>query len=156
MSSERDRELTMAENNGSSNMRESGIIIAQLLVILILTAALVPLVSVGEAMTGGVGVKLLFLLRLPLVLAIATWFLRKRGLGWRDLGLARIGWRAFARAALIGLVITFGVNGIYAGAAHVLHLGKPDYSLFHKLHGDLGLYLFMAFPGAWGTVRIPL
>ena len=67
---------------------------------------LVDVMSIGPATVvgGGVGVKLLFLGRVLLLLALATWRLRRRGQRWNDLGLQQLRPLRGVAAVVLGLI----------------------------------------------------
>ena len=62
------------------------VLAAQLSVVLGLPAIVFSALTPGQVVGEGALIKLLFLGRMALLLLVATYFLRVRGLGWADMG----------------------------------------------------------------------
>ena len=104
--------------------------------------------------TGRPLIKFWLLARLAIVLSLASWFLRVRGLNWADLGLCKPVWWRFAAAIPLGLVVGFtivtGVNiGLRKAGVH-----SSDFTAFAGIHDNLAEYLFWGFAVAWGAAGI--
>ncbi|MGI4878553.1 MAG: hypothetical protein ACRYG4_13815 [Janthinobacterium lividum] len=65
----------------------------QLAIFLVAAAILIPAVTADEAVPGGALIKLLFLGRIAVLVALATSLLCRNSLGWSDVGLKRPQWR---------------------------------------------------------------
>ena len=105
----------------------------------------------GSALESGVTVKVLFLCRMPLLLGVATWFLRVRGLNWYDVGLRRPRWLLLAAAIPLGLVAAQVIGSLVVALLAEAGLHNAPYAVFRPLRGNLGEYLFWAIPVAWGS-----
>jgi membrane protease YdiL (CAAX protease family) len=116
---------------------------------LVLTAVILPIIGPLAAMKGSWIIKVLFLARFPLLLSVATLFLRMRGVRWADLGLRSLKIGRFFIGIAVGFVASLAVklmvDAIFsrAGAAHA------DYSAFMPVHGDLIQLLFWGVLVSW-------
>ena len=126
----------------------------QCFVIVALKAVSFPAMTPGVAVRGGVRIHLVFLSRMAVLLALATWFLRMRGLRWTDLGLRRPLWLRFSLAIPIGLLGTGVAVGLARGVVAHTGASDADYSMFEPLKGNLLQYLFWAAPVAWGSAAL--
>jgi uncharacterized protein len=86
-------------------------------------------------------------------LAVATFFLRRRGTGWRDLGCRR---PPFMRTAAIWTTGLFLADMLLVPAltslfANALHLPAQHFEAFNRLRGNLALYLVLLLPITWGS-----
>lgn len=61
----------------------------QIVSVVALLVAFLSLMSAAEAAEGSTGQKLFLLLRMAFLVVLCTWFLRREGERWRDLGLRR-------------------------------------------------------------------
>ena len=124
---------------------------AQLAIFLVAAVILIPAVTPGEAVTGGAWIKLVFIGRMVALVVLAYWMLRRRSLGWSDMGLSRPDWRRFLIALPAGalMVIAFSTVGhfIAVGAG----LPSANYSMFAPIKGNFGEYLFWMLPVSIGT-----
>ncbi len=127
------------------------VVAAQLAILFVATAILIPAVTPGEAVTGGLWVKLAFLARVAVLVTLATWMLRRRSLGWSDMGLKRPEWRRFLIALPAGLLIVFLFSKVTAVLLPHVGLKPPDHSMFAPIKGNLGQYLFLLLPVTVGT-----
>ena len=120
-----------------------------------LIVALVLGISPPGMIGGGPWPKLLFLLRMVLLLAAATGLLRLQRLGWRDVGLRRPpGWGRFALAVPLGLVLcaVFAtVVRLGQSAAHAASGPATDYAAFAPIEHQTAEYLFWVLPASWGS-----
>ena len=127
---------------------------AQLLILLVLAAVVSQAISPAQAVTGDLQVKLLFLGRMVLLLAVATLFLRLRGLGWADTGLRRPRWGRFALAVPLGLVAC----ALAASASTLIfaRIGLPaaGYQAFNPIRGHPDQLLFWILPVTWGSAAL--
>ncbi len=73
----------------SSEPATRRLVAAQLAIFLIAAAVVLPLVTPGQTVAGGLFVKLAFLARVAALVAFAHWLLRRRSLRWADVGLSR-------------------------------------------------------------------
>lgn len=92
-------------------------------------------------------------LAILILLALATWLLRRRGIGWRELGVRRpadIGVAAAWTAGLlfVDMLLVPSLTGLLGNA-----LGWPRQHLdaFADLHGHLLRYLVLLIPISWGS-----
>lgn len=131
--------------------RLRGLTAIQLVVILVASAVLLPAMSPAAAVKAGAVLKLLFLARLALLVALATWFLRLRRLGWADLGLRRPAWKRAALAVPIGLILAVVLAAVATAIVLATGVRPANYAMFRPICGDLGEYLFWALPVAWGS-----
>jgi hypothetical protein len=119
-----------------------------------LAALLFPSVSAEAAAAGGAMVKLLFLARTVVLIALATGFLHLRKQRWADVGLGRPDWRRFALAIAAGLVMwATSMAVIRSGLPHqdVRPVGNP---LVGSIKGDPLLYLYFLLPVTWGSMAV--
>jgi membrane protease YdiL (CAAX protease family) len=112
----------------------------------------IPAVSPAAAVAGGPGIKLLFLGRMVLLLAVATVLLRLSGRRWAELGLRKVKPLRF----FLGVVVGFAAATLLVMAANVALAqaglkAQSDYSMFEPLRGNLALYLFFLIPVTWGS-----
>ena len=126
----------------------------QSLIILAVAWVVSQLISPAQAVTGDLAIKLLFLGRMLLLLALATGFLRMRGLSWADTGLRRPRWGRFALAVPLGLVAcalaATASTLIFARAG----LPAPGYQVFTPIRGHFDQYLFWLLPVTWGSAAL--
>jgi uncharacterized protein len=123
----------------------------QLLVVLALAALLLPALSPAAVVGQGVVIKTLFLVRVGLLVGVASWFLHLQGVGWSATGLRRASVGPVLMAVPIGALISVLGSGAVGGALHAAGVHAADYAMFEPLRGDLGEYLFWAIPVAWGS-----
>jgi membrane protease YdiL (CAAX protease family) len=124
---------------------------AQLVIILAASAVLLPAISPAAVVKAGAALKLLFLVRLALLVALATWFLRLRRLRWADLGLRRPAWKRSALAIPLGLVLSVVLAAVATAIVRSTGVRPANYAMFRPICGDPGEYLFWALPVAWGS-----
>ena len=131
----------------------------QIFVVVGLIDLLAPLLSPAATVGATWPIKALQLGRMAAAVALATWFLRLRGLRWRDVGFTRPKWLRL----LWGVPVGFAMTGVLVAAINLaLHAaGAPaaDYSMFRPLKGNLAEYLFWAigmtiFAAAFGEELI--
>ncbi|HWE99509.1 MAG TPA: CPBP family glutamic-type intramembrane protease [Caulobacteraceae bacterium] len=129
--------------------RERRIVGGQLAIVLVLAAVILPLVSPAVAASHGAAIKAVFLARMAVLIAVATWLLHRRGLGWAPLGLRRPAWGRFAAALIGGLVAAALLS--FAVRTGLAAVGVPaqTYAMFASIRGDLGAYLFWLIPVSW-------
>lgn len=134
--------------------RPRTVVAIQLAVMLALALVLIPAMSPARAMAGGLTIKLLFLSRMAVLIAVATGFLRLRGLGWADIGLRRLRLARFALAVPLGLVASVVLVSIVSVALSRAGVRAADYAMFAPLKGRLGEYLFWLVPVTWGSAAL--
>lgn len=148
----------MARANGRTIGRRGGarprlVAGVQLVVMFLATMLVLTLLSPGVVMGGGFGPKVLFLLRMAALLAVATGLLWMRGLGWRDLGLRGPRWGRFAAAAPLGLFACLACAALVrlANGSLAPHAGAAkDYAMFQPIAHNLPEYLFWLL-AVWTT-----
>ena len=119
-----------------------------------LAVAVIVGLSPAGIIGGGVWPKLLFLLRMVVLIGVATWLLRTRGLGWAQVGLRRPSWLRFALAIPLGLVACAACAGAVRLTQHAVGADTGpggDYAAFRPLEHHLGEYLFWLLPASWGS-----
>ena len=119
-----------------------------------LTTVAIVLISPPGMIGGGPWPKLLFLLRMVLLLALATGLLRLQGLGWRDVGLKQPRWRRLAAAVPLGWILCLACAGAVRGLQSLAHAPSgpaKDYAAFAPIAHHLGEYLFWLLPATWGS-----
>ena len=134
--------------------------LAQLSLMFGLTVLVLTVLSPGAVIGGGWWPKALFLLRMAVLLAAATWLLRLRGLTWADVGLRRPRVLRFLAAVPLGLVGGAGAAALVRLSRHAIgpHAGPgvgpgADYAMFNPLAHHLGEYLFWLF-ASWTTAAL--
>lgn len=127
------------------------IVAVQLAIYLLAAAILIPAVTPSDAVNGGPLVKLAFLARVAVLVALAGWLLRKRCLGWSDVGLRRPEWRRFLIALPAGLLIAVLFAAVVGAGLARAGLKSADYSMFAPIRANLGQYLFWVLPVTIGT-----
>jgi membrane protease YdiL (CAAX protease family) len=85
--------------------------------------------------------------------AISTWLLRRRGIGWRTLGFRRPArLRSAAQwTAVLFLAGMFLSPLVAAAISDALHFPPQRLDAFATLPGNLIFYLVLVIPIAWGT-----
>jgi membrane protease YdiL (CAAX protease family) len=131
--------------------RQAATVAAQLAGILAILAVFNVASSPTAVVAGGAAQKLLFLAGFAVLIGMATWFLRLRGLSWADVGMRRPNWLRFALAIPLGLVATVVVTGAARGLLATVGVQGPNYAMFAAVRADLGQYLFWVLPVSWGT-----
>jgi membrane protease YdiL (CAAX protease family) len=88
-----------------------------------------------------------------LALLLATFFLRRSGESWRDMGLRRpASWgKALLAAVLAYVAMVAAVGVIVPLALSAFGLERPELSAFAGIEGNLPLLLLFLGPIAWGT-----
>lgn len=135
----------------SSEPATRRLVAAQLAIFLIAAAIVLPLVTPGQAVAGGLSVKLAFLGRVTALVAIAHWLLRRRSLRWSDVGLRRPNRRRFVIALAAGLLIVVIFAQIAQAVTARFGLPAPNYSMFAPIKGSLEDYLFWVLPVTVGS-----
>ncbi|MBE7218127.1 MAG: CPBP family intramembrane metalloprotease [Caulobacteraceae bacterium] len=127
----------------------------QLLALYGATVGVLTFLSPGVVIGGPALPKLLFLLRMAVLLAVATGLLWMRGLGWADVGLRRPKLGRFLLAVTLG----FLACALAAASVRIAQgaLGQhgavgpaKDYAMFQPLAHHLPEYLFWLF-ATWTT-----
>jgi membrane protease YdiL (CAAX protease family) len=109
--------------------------------------------SAADAINAGIGPKLFLVARMAFLVLLCTWFLRRNGERWADLGLRRPGrwWMVPLLAAggfvLLILVSTFMMRFLLPAIGAQLPQTRPT----PTMRADLGEYLFWAIPVSWGS-----
>lgn len=137
-------------DSNSSRLTVAG----QLLLVCLVAAVLFPAMSPGDAVHGGVLVKMLFLGRMAVLIALATWLLRLRKLRWADLGLRRPGWLRFGLSIIAGLALTVAVAALVGLGLSRAGLPAASYTMFAPLQGNLPEYLFWLLPVTWLSAAV--
>lgn len=124
----------------------------QLAVMSVLSLWLATSISPVAAAKGDFLIKVLFLGRMVVLIAAATFLLRVSGRRWADVGLRKVKPLRLLLALLAGLAatlaITFGVNAV---ATKLGVQGSPADDWFLSLRGNFKLYLFFLIPVTWGS-----
>lgn len=91
------------------------------------------------------------ILGMALPVVLGTWLLRKRGLGWADLGLARPkSWKRLAVFTLIAIIGSIGAGTISALISGAVGFSPPDFSIIiDAVEGNLVYYLWFLIPVSW-------
>lgn len=86
-------------------------------------------------------------------LAVATLLLRRRGVGWRDLGCRRPPLMRVAAIWTAGLFIAdmLFIPPLTSMLGNALHLPPQRFEAFSHLRGNLALYLALLIPITWGS-----
>jgi membrane protease YdiL (CAAX protease family) len=126
----------------------------QLVIMIALAAVLLPAITPGAAVKGDAVVKLLFLGRILVLLVVATWFLRMRGLKWADAGLRRPKWLLFGTGIPLGLFVTIAAVSLLGMGMARAGFPAANYSMFAPIKGDLPQYLFWLLPVTWGSAAL--
>jgi uncharacterized protein len=86
-------------------------------------------------------------------LALATFFLRRRDVAWRDLGCRRPPCMRTAAIWTAGLFLAdmLLVPPLMSMIANTLHLPAQRFAAFDHLRGNLALYLVLLMPISWGS-----
>jgi CAAX protease family protein len=88
-----------------------------------------------------------------LALALATWLLARRGVGWRSLGFTRPPDLARAAAWTVGMVLTCSLvlPLLLQAIASALHFPPQNFTRFGNIRGNTLRYLSFLIPLGWGT-----
>jgi membrane protease YdiL (CAAX protease family) len=144
----------MAQSSERTRKTGGGWLVAlvQLAVMAALTAVVIPSITPGAAVHGDLRIKVLYLGRIVLLLAVATVLMRLSGRRWPDVGLRRPAWPRFLLAIPLGFV---GCIVLAGAAGQILARSgfhqTADYSMFAPVRGNPNLYLFVLIPVTWGT-----
>ncbi|WP_198354656.1 CPBP family intramembrane glutamic endopeptidase [Sphingomonas sp. MA1305] len=130
---------------GGTQAVQAGIAL-QLVIFLVAAAILIPALTPGSVVAGGLLIKVLFLARIAALVALADWMLRRQSLKWSDVGLHRPAWQRFLLALLIGAVMTFVSSAAARNVIIYFGLPAPNYSAFAPIKGNFGEYLYWAVP----------
>ena len=92
-------------------------------------------------------------LSIVLSLVLATGLLRRRGSGWRDLGLRHPGRIGAAAAWTLGLfaIDMLALMPLMSMLSSALALPAQNLGVFDRVRGDLASYLVLLIPAGWGT-----
>jgi membrane protease YdiL (CAAX protease family) len=123
----------------------------ELCVVLALLGISLSVMSVSEAVNGGVVPKLFLLLRMAGLLMLCTWFLRRGGESWAEVGLRRPRrWWLVPVLALGGFVLLIVVSRIVREVVlPAMDLPPPQLASARLVPGDLAEYLFWAVLFTW-------
>ncbi|MEM9313508.1 MAG: type II CAAX endopeptidase family protein [Pseudomonadota bacterium] len=115
---------------------------------------LLPVGGIVGGLTGFVPAAAIMSVLLPLI--AATLFLRREGLAWRELVFGRrLSFLAIFGFTLLALAGGLGLEMVAGLSMHALGLPEADISAFSRLvEGNLGMYLWMLIPVAWGSAAI--
>jgi uncharacterized protein len=88
-----------------------------------------------------------------IALAVATFLLRRRGVGWRDLGCRRPPFMRTAALWTAGLFLAdmLLIPPLMSLVANALHLPAQHFEAFSQVRGNLALYLALLLPITWGS-----
>jgi membrane protease YdiL (CAAX protease family) len=141
--------LHLPTNRQPSKAAGALFLVVQLILVLLAAEAAVLLLPLNVALGGGIGLKVLFLLRMPLLLGLAGWFLHRRGRNWSMLGLRRLPtWRTVSIVlACVGAVMAAGALANLL----LLQVGivNPHLVGFELLRGNWRKYVFCLLPVTW-------
>jgi len=124
-----------------------------ILVMALLTIGSVMVFSASQVSAAGLLGRLIVPGRMLLLLAIATFLLRRRGETWPGVGLARPRrlWKP-PLWALGGYVASYLLVGaVVALLFPVLHLSRPGIGPLAHVQGNLGEYLYWMLPVTWAS-----
>ena len=127
----------------------------QLVLMYAATVVVLTLLSPGVVIGGGPLPKLLFLLRMAVLLALATALLWMRGLSWRNVGLARPRIARFLLAVPLGFIACACAAGAVRFSLHEVGTDAgsgpaKDYAAFQPVTHNLPEYLFWLL-ATWTT-----
>lgn len=109
--------------------------------------------SPSDIVGRGAGPKLFLLLRMAGVVLLCTWFLRREGRHWADVGLCRPRrWWMVPLLAAVGFVLLVALStAMYQVILPAIGAQPPELSAGRAIRGDLAEYLYQAIPVAWGS-----
>lgn len=109
--------------------------------------------SPSEVVGRGAGPKLFLLLRMVFLVLLCTWFLRRGGERWADVGLRRPPrWWTVPLLLAVGFVLLIVLSGVlYRVVLPAVGMPSPALNTQRVIRGDLGEYLYAAIPVAWGS-----
>ena len=109
--------------------------------------------SPGEVAGSGVGPKSFLLLRMAFLVLLCTWFLRRGGERWADVGLRRPPrWWTVPVLVAGGFLLLIVVSGVmYQVIFPAIGTPPPEYGAHRAIQGDLAEYLYFAIPVSWGS-----
>jgi len=128
----------------------------QLVAVVALLGLFLSLMSASEVVDGGAGRKLFLLGRMAVLVLLCTWFLRRGGERWADLGLRRPRrWWVVPFLVVGGFVLLLVLSRVIRDVI-LPAIGAPPPQLGSSLvrPGDLAEYLFLAIPVAWGSAAL--
>ena len=128
----------------------------QLLAVLALAGAFLSMMSAYETVDAGVGPKAFLVGRMAVLVLLCTWFLRRSGERWKDLGLTRPRrWWLIPLLVLGGFVVlVIAANSIRNVLVPSLGLQLPGANPLAALQGDFAEYLFYATLVSWGSAAL--
>jgi membrane protease YdiL (CAAX protease family) len=107
----------------------------------------------ADAINAGIGPKSFLLARMAFLVLLCTWFLRRNGERWSDLGLRRP-----RRWSMVALLIACGFLLLIMASMFMMHLllpaigaQLPEARRTPTPPADLWEYLFWAIPVTWGS-----
>jgi uncharacterized protein len=124
----------------------------ELIIVVACTALVLSTMSAAEAIGGGAGPKSFLLARMLFLVLLCTWFLRRNGERWADLGLRRP-----HRWWMVPVLIAGGFLLLVMVSMLMLHLlpaigaQLPQGRRIPTLRADRWEYLFWAIPVTWGS-----
>jgi len=123
------------------------------MIVVACTALLLSVMSAADAINAGIGPKSFLLARMAFLVLLCTWFLRRDGERWADLGLRRPG-----RWWMVPLLAAGGFLLLIMVSMFMMHLllpaigaQLPQVRRTPTMRADLGEYLFWAIPVSWGS-----
>jgi membrane protease YdiL (CAAX protease family) len=111
------------------------------------------IMSPGEVVGHGAAPKLFLLLRMAGLVLLCTWFLRRGGERWANVGLRRPPrWWMVPLLAAVGFVLLVVLSSaMYQVILPAIGAQPPELSAARRIRGDLAEYLYQAIPVAWGS-----
>lgn len=128
----------------------------ELTVVVACTALVVSIMPAADAIDAGIGPKTFLLARMAFLVLLCTWFLRRNGERWADLGLRRP-----SRWWMVPMLVAAGFLLIIMVSMFMMHVLLPtiDAQLpqgraIPTMRADPWEYLFWAIPVSWGSAAL--
>lgn len=144
--------ISIPSNQTGAATTSRGTYILELTTVFGLLAVFLSTMSVNDAVNGGFWAKLFLLARMATLILICTWFLRRDGQRWRDVGLRRPPRWWLVPLLVIGgfffLILSSGF--IFSTILPALGLSPPQLKI-SEFAGDLPEFLFFMIFVGWGS-----
>lgn len=126
--------------------------LSELVLVLALLGAFLSMMSVNDAVNGGIAAKLFLVGRMALLILICTWLLRRGGERWADVGLRRPPrWWLVPLLVVGGLVLIVTMSIFLVNTIFPLIGLLPPHVKSSEITDDLPEFLFFMIVTGWGT-----
>ena len=126
--------------------------LVELTIVVAFTVLVTSTMSAADAIDAGIGPKAFLLARMAFLVLLCTWFLRRNGERWADLGLRRPArWWRVPLLVAGGFLLVIMVSMLMPVLLPAIGAPLPQVRGTPTLGADLWEYLFWAIPVSWGS-----